>query len=617
MVHVRGVEIEGVLGRGASSTVYLGRQDRFDRRVAVKVIDLAGRDAMAAKLFANECRVLGRLTGHPNIVTVLDAGLTEDQQPYLVVEYLPGGTLADTLDAEGRFTPERAVAVGIRLAGALETAHRNGVVHGDVKPQNVLWTPAGEPALVDFGVALLAGSAATSRLQVLTPLHAAPEQLDGVVPGPSSDVYGLASTLFELLDGRPAYGDGHDSPLEVIARITRHERRDLDRSVVPAAIADVVDRGLAFEAEDRPATMADFGDMLRAAAIGEGMDPPTMVVIDALPSGAEGSDGSSDGGLLDTFAGGDGSGGAYPDGPQVDGPTLEPPRRGRNRRALAGLSAAVLLVAGAAVAFVATSGDSDAGDGPAASVLAEEVAPDPSAGTGANDGTAPVTTGSATAGIQRDTIDYDLPDVEDESPRLDTALQDTSAIFGPLDPAGPPTVVEIPQLPVDRTPARLQYEAYNQAKTPECRAFLSRELVLTGLWVRVATTSQTSMVNTVVLAFEDEEMASEALVSFSLEQGPTTGECRGFRDGGSGVLDYDELDIVHRDPPLVGLPAGTRYNSWLRLAEPVGDVHAFSLNTVSQRDRFLVLYTHLTTKETGPPDPATASGVIADVLSRL
>jgi hypothetical protein len=337
-----------------------------------------------------------------------------------------------------------------------------------------------------------------------------------------------------------------------------------------------------------------------------------MVLIDALPSGADEAGAEDDG---SAFAVGPGD-------PAVDRPTLDPPRRRRSRRAVAALAVAAVLVVGAGVA-VGVGGDrSGDGDATGVTVLAEQVDADggdssDADGTDGSDGTAPVTTGSSKAGVQKDTIVYDLPGVENETPRLATALQDTAAIFGPLDPAGPPAVIEVPQLPVDRTPARLQYEAYNQANNIECKAFLSRELVLTGVWVRVATTSQSSLVNAVVMAFEDEEMAREAFVSFSLEQGPTSGECRGFRDGGSGVLDYDELDVVHREPALVGLPAGTRYNSWLRLANSVSAAHAFSLNTVSQRDRFVILFSEFTTTEVGPPSAETASSVLADILTRL
>ena len=215
-----GVVVEGIVGRGASSIVYVGVQSRFNRRVAIKVLDVGGQSSLVRQLFVNECRTLGRLTPHPNIVTVFDGAVTPDGSPYLVMEYLPGGTLADRLRQSGPFDPTDVLRIGVVLCGALQTAHDALVIHGDVKPQNVLWTHSDEPALADFGISRMvtSSSSGSTRMPVLTPLHAAPELFDGASVSVASDIYELGSTLFELLEGRPAAGTDADSPMTIVKR---------------------------------------------------------------------------------------------------------------------------------------------------------------------------------------------------------------------------------------------------------------------------------------------------------------------------------------------------------------------------------------------------------------
>ena len=278
------MRIDRVLGRGASSVVYLGTQTRFGREVAVKVLDLPGQPELEETLFVNECRTLGRLTPHPNIVTVFDAGLCDDGRPYLVAEYLPGGTLAQRLEDTGPLPADEVLRIGVRLCGALQTTHLHGIIHGDLKPQNVMTGRSGEPALADFGVSrFLSTAGASTRLPALTPLYAAPELFDGSGPSPGTDIYGLGSTLFELLDGRPALGEPGDSPLLIVGRLSRGERRELDRTVVPGPLADLIEDATATDPGTRPASAQEFGDRLRALQRAAGSTVDEMVVFDDLP----------------------------------------------------------------------------------------------------------------------------------------------------------------------------------------------------------------------------------------------------------------------------------------------------------------------------------------------
>ena len=141
------------IGRGGFGVVYRAHDDRFDREVALKVIRDAGLSDEVVARFARECRSLGSLSGHPNIVAIHDAGQTDAGELYLVMEYLPRGSLGQRIAADGPASAEEAIAWGAALAGALETAHRGGIVHRDVKPENVLFSTFGAAKLVDFGIA--------------------------------------------------------------------------------------------------------------------------------------------------------------------------------------------------------------------------------------------------------------------------------------------------------------------------------------------------------------------------------------------------------------------------------------------------------------------------------
>lgn len=209
-----GYRIGPVLGRGGFATVYRAHQLSLDRDVAIKVLTTDLATDGDRRRFDRERQALARLSPHPHVVDVFDAGITPERRPYLVMRLYPGGTLADRLARNGRLPVGEAVDVVTKLASALDAAHAIGLLHRDVKPQNVLVTETGEPVLADFGIAgILEPEHDSSQTSTtfFTLAHVAPEILEHRRFSVASDVYALASTTYQLLTGRPAF-DPDDPP---------------------------------------------------------------------------------------------------------------------------------------------------------------------------------------------------------------------------------------------------------------------------------------------------------------------------------------------------------------------------------------------------------------------
>jgi len=279
-VEVPGVEDLEEVGRGGMAVVFKGRQEAFGRVVAVKVVTAVGVDPALRRRFQQELRALGALSDHPNVITVHGAGETEEGFPYLVMGYQPGGSLADRLQWHGPVPWPEATEIGVKVAGALESAHRAGVLHRDVKPENILMSSFGEPVLADFGIARLEGAAQLTATGAVTGTiaHTAPEVLEGGQHSPASDVYGLASTLHQLLAGSSAFTRATDeSMVAVLHRVLTESPPDLRPRGVPAPLVDVVERGLAKDPSARLTTAAEFGHALRA------MQRQLQVAVTPLP----------------------------------------------------------------------------------------------------------------------------------------------------------------------------------------------------------------------------------------------------------------------------------------------------------------------------------------------
>lgn len=266
VVNIPGVSDLVEIGRGGFGVVYRGRELDLDRPVAVKVLPIS-LDQRARDRFDRERRALGTLSGHPNIVTIYRAGVTDGGNPYLVMELLEGGAMEVSLRERGAVPWDEVLALGVSLAGAVETAHRAGVLHRDIKPGNVLMSAHGDPKLADFGIARLQGAPETRSAAITASInHAAPEIIDGKPPSQASDVYALASTLFELIGGHAPFArPGDESIISVLARIARDPVPDLRLRGIPDIVSRVLEQGMAKDPTARPLTAQAFGELLRDA----------------------------------------------------------------------------------------------------------------------------------------------------------------------------------------------------------------------------------------------------------------------------------------------------------------------------------------------------------------
>ncbi|RZL76714.1 MAG: protein kinase [Rhodococcus sp. (in: high G+C Gram-positive bacteria)] len=279
-----GFEDAWEIGRGGFGVVYRCRQQSLDRFVAVKVLT-AVFDRENLERFLREQRAMGRLSGHPNIVTVLQAGTTDGGVPYIVMQYHPRDSLDALIRREGPLGWENTLRLGIKMAGALETAHRFDILHRDVKPANILLTEYGDPQLADFGIAHLAGALETTAGTITgSPAFAAPEVLSGDRPSPASDIYSLGATLFCALTGHAPFErrEGEHVVAQFL-RITNETIPDLlDRSDIPGDVSTVIATAMSRDAKARPATASEFGQHLLDAArrhalpVDELPTPPTI-----------------------------------------------------------------------------------------------------------------------------------------------------------------------------------------------------------------------------------------------------------------------------------------------------------------------------------------------------
>ena len=366
---IEGYEDLVEIGRGGFGTVYRGRQPSLHRDVAIKVLS-ATLDAAALERFRREGLALGSLTGHPCIVAVLSSGVTEAGRPFIVMPYLRRGSLAAHLSRTGPMAPLAVASIGVRLAGAIETAHRRGIVHRDVKPENVLLSEFGEPLLADFGIARMTGGYETSANHVTgSALHCAPEQLDGAEATPSVDIYALGSLLYTLLAGVPAFAPRPDEGLvAVYLRIARQPVPDLRDRGVSDALANVIERAMAKVPAPRQATAAELGRELQAVQRHLRAAVTELPIADEPIDDGPRADGPRADGSIAGHVSAVGSGvttsGSRPSGSNVAGPSASGsatprPRAGRplNPVVVASIIAAVIAMAGA-VAIVAWVGRS-------------------------------------------------------------------------------------------------------------------------------------------------------------------------------------------------------------------------------------------------------------------
>jgi serine/threonine protein kinase/N-acetylneuraminic acid mutarotase len=393
------------VGRGGGGVVYRCHQKSLARSVAIKVLasDLEEEDR---ERFLREGYAMGALSGHPNIVNILQVGVTEGHRPFIVMPYHAAGSLAQRVQREGRIAWPEALRMGVKLCGALETAHRTGTLHRDIKPANVLFNDYGEPQLSDFGTARIAGGYKTvTGFFTGTLSYTAPEVLSGNPPTVAADVYSLGASIFALIAGNPPHERKADEDLIAhYLRITSTPVPDLRPAGIPSDVCAAIERAMSQEPGARQASAAEFGRELQLAQRHNGLTADPMALsepgghpeqtggTEALPlSGSWGPSGPPGGGSVSP-------GGAtaatpppdprmfahtasisqsslpwqvppvppVPQGPQSGPvPTVPPPKGNRKRILIAsGAAAAVLLLVIAGV-FIVASRDTRGGEAPA------------------------------------------------------------------------------------------------------------------------------------------------------------------------------------------------------------------------------------------------------------
>ncbi|WP_084105099.1 serine/threonine-protein kinase [Demequina sp. NBRC 110056] len=272
------------LGSGGFADVFLYEQDMPRRVVAVKVLADDAVNPAVLRTFNAETDILARLSAHPSIVTIHQASISADGRPYFVMEYCP-----DNMSARYKKRPldvAQVLDAGVRVAAALETAHRSGVLHRDIKPSNVLLTTMGAPALADFGIAAaMARADDTPEVFAMSVPWSSPEVLQGELTGSiPSEVWSLGATLHTLLAGRAPFepDSGERLPREKLQRriiaapYAPPERDDLgDRLQVALA------RTMLKRPEDRFSSMAELAQELRWAQYELGQSPTAFDVVDA------------------------------------------------------------------------------------------------------------------------------------------------------------------------------------------------------------------------------------------------------------------------------------------------------------------------------------------------
>jgi len=275
-------EMQQRIGRGGMADVYLARDILLDRLVAIKVLfPEFATDPAFVERFRREAQSAGNLN-HPNIVSVYDWGRSNNTY-FMAMEYVPGRTLAEALADVGQINATKAAEVGIEVAAALSFAHRNNVVHRDIKPGNILIGSNGQLKVADFGIARALGSAADSNLTQVgavmgTAAYLSPEQAQGGQPDPRSDLYSLGIVLYEMVAGHPPFSG--DNPVSIAYKQVHDSPQPLNQIAgdVPRAFEAIVARLLAKDPGTRYPTAEAARDDLRRFRDGV----PVQALADAI-----------------------------------------------------------------------------------------------------------------------------------------------------------------------------------------------------------------------------------------------------------------------------------------------------------------------------------------------
>jgi serine/threonine protein kinase len=282
------------LGVGGFADVFQFEQNQPRRSVAVKVLLQSVVDDDVRRMFNAEADVMARLSAHPSILTVFDASVSADGRPYIVMELCPTGY-------SNRYRSERipvaeVLATGVKIASALETAHRAGLFHRDIKPSNLLINSFGTPVLADFGIAasVASSTAVTSgeQLFAMSVPWSAPEVVEKRVTGSiATEVWGLGATLYTLLAGRTPFevdGTGRNGSEMLAARISRAKYTRIEREDVSERLQQVLAKTMNRDPRQRQATMLELATELQHVQYELGIMPTALeVAVDNWSAASE------------------------------------------------------------------------------------------------------------------------------------------------------------------------------------------------------------------------------------------------------------------------------------------------------------------------------------------
>jgi serine/threonine protein kinase len=278
---ISGFQYVRPIGKGGFARVYLYEQDMPRRIVAVKV--LTKSIGQMREAFETEADMMAKLASHPSVVSIYEASISSDGQPYLVMEFCP-----DSLGARAKVTPvplDQVLDAGVRFAGALETAHRSGVLHRDIKPSNVLLTVTSKPALTDFGIADLAAKDTSEESEMAMSIPwSAPEVVTKAETGTiATEIWSLAATLYTFASGRPPFASRVAGKPDVQQALIKEIVRAKYPPIEGARGYEPFDRTLAHAMAKRPGerfqTMEEFGAQLQELQRHFGFDVTSLEVI--------------------------------------------------------------------------------------------------------------------------------------------------------------------------------------------------------------------------------------------------------------------------------------------------------------------------------------------------
>ena len=247
-------EIKHELGRGAQSVVYLARDPKLDRDVAVKTLHLEQQEGQSSAALLAEARIVSQLR-HPGIVPIFDVGEIGGD-PYLVFEYVPGENLQTLIRRRGPLPGDEAARLMVQILEAVQAAHEAGIIHRDLKPTNILMDARGVPRVMDFGIAVKADVANGKADLSGTPAYMAPEYISSGEVGPHTDVFAAGLILLELLTGRPVFRG--DSAQAVMRRIAAESVTLPEEPAIDEALGSIALSATQFNTETRYARPADF-----------------------------------------------------------------------------------------------------------------------------------------------------------------------------------------------------------------------------------------------------------------------------------------------------------------------------------------------------------------------